>query len=1424
MHLAKAALRFLWQQARKMADKPAATQPAPPPVAATAPADPAAVKAAPSVPKEIPHAVLQQLVQDYEMNTIGGRKREFPMKLLLGAERVVSRCWHEVHTSQMFTPVLLHEILEARHFSSSGELNPLSSQFKQKSSAHKLTVDKDMNPIVIEDESGWSPKGVLSLMDAMEAICHCWVLVKMAHELDVVRYTGWWVQQFRSKPQKLEQLKAYWLEASWKMALQMRQGATFVTVANQIMDDNSSLQAALNKELPKPKGSGKEAKTPAPSKGKGKRTWNQEPSNYGRGQHRAEPWNTSRSWGSSWNASSAKAAPVPDPGEPAKKRQRTEAAPPHVVSPRAPFSFPPPEQIPRPAAKKWILLSFFDGIGAARVAMEPILKRHDLEIHYIAWEYDQVCCNITKKHYPEVIHRGDKDSPEKVAELINSIDPSGECSLVATAGPPCPDFSRIKGDQGAGKEGPEGQKFGQWIQWMRRLQPLLRQRHLLRLVENVIPHRKQDIRYFEEALEAKAVQVDSAMFGLVSRPRMWWSDLPLDTDSNEVLDFKAKWSWQYDAPLLHVKVPQDQIPAGPTGWTPPACWSKQKTLPTQTTPAETAEGRPAPRSAKGKIDSATHQRWCDGNKQYAPWHYSADYMWVDQNGEYHLPTAAQKEVMHHFPAGWTSVEGTSDKARHKAIANSWHVGVASMLLAMLLAIPQTAALQVHAALNPLGNNALDFMANLWQSSPLLCGPGERADASHHFITLQDPWEHWRTAAQVVNEAKELAADLEDELHAKLSTLKPHIQKLYDPAHEGTIHLPLVNRLAKQFQWPDETLLFELETGFDLTGRLSSGAGWQPRSDGRYANPTPHHTFLRDNLEYVKHKLQSGRTDQHWQQLLEEIINDVKIGRMDGPFAAPPEWGIKTIPVGHNAATSRLLEGPAAHPPTSFAFSIEQVGSDNRLKVRRGEDWRRSHHNETVETFDTPPTHRPDTFAAIARWIHRHGGEPSIWGSDQEAAYRQLPVANPQETYVLLKIPGGYTLWYHHCLLFGSSGSVWGYSRTADFLMWICRAALLVPMVHYVDDFAAVEDKKTIQCGFDSAHDLLGCFGFRFKPSKMQPPDAQQRIQGVIMEVKPDHFEIAPDPSRLQKITSELKTVLQENNLTAPQASKLAGKLQFLQEATKGSSIRACMHPLYKHATTASLNHRNCQLQDDTRDAIESLLQLLPRQQPFEAHYTDQPTSVLYADAFFKAGDKRIRLSEATQDATWSADAANLMENGWGVIIRHSSGKTYFANGSIPPELLAHFTTRRAYIYSLEILSQVIGLILGQHILDKQVWCFCDNEPGRCAITRGFGRDLKVNRLLNCAWQFIQGASLSPSFQRVTSSANMSDSISRGDLSMAKMLGWQRLETDWDGLYKLLVQATREKTDRSQTAAALQNFAAFHDGMGHRFAETWKSTP
>lgn len=152
--------------------------------------------------------------------------------------------------------------------------------------------------------------------------------------------------------------------------------------------------------------------------------------------------------------------------------------------------------------------------------------------------------------------------------------------------------------------------------------------------------------------------------------------------------------------------------------------------------------------------------------------------------------------------------------------------------------------------------------------------------------------------------------------------------------KGTVHAPLLRHLARVFQWKDDALLMELEKGFDLTGQLIAGEGWKQRTDDRYANPAPHSTFLRENLAYVQRKLASGKLDKHWKQLLDEIIEHVKSGRMEGLCSGPQEWIARTIPVGHNSLTSQLRQGPASHQPTSCAFAIEQI--DGRLKVIDGE--------------------------------------------------------------------------------------------------------------------------------------------------------------------------------------------------------------------------------------------------------------------------------------------------------------------------------------------------------------------------------------------------------------------------------------------------------------------------------------------------------
>ena len=56
-----------------------------------------------TIPKALPSGVYSKLVEDYNSITLDGVRRAFPEKLLLGAEKVLARMYHEHHTSKLYT-------------------------------------------------------------------------------------------------------------------------------------------------------------------------------------------------------------------------------------------------------------------------------------------------------------------------------------------------------------------------------------------------------------------------------------------------------------------------------------------------------------------------------------------------------------------------------------------------------------------------------------------------------------------------------------------------------------------------------------------------------------------------------------------------------------------------------------------------------------------------------------------------------------------------------------------------------------------------------------------------------------------------------------------------------------------------------------------------------------------------------------------------------------------------------------------------------------------------------------------------------------------------------------------------------------------------------------------------------------------------
>ena len=94
----------------------------------------------------------------------------------------------------------------------------------------------------------------------------------------------------------------------------------------------------------------------------------------------------------------------------------------------------------------------------------------------------------------------------------------------------------------------------------------------------------------------------------------------------------------------------------------------------------------------------------------------------------------------------------------------------------------------------------------------------------------------------------------------------------------------------------------------------------------------------------------------------------------------------------------------------------QEDGEGNVKVRRGEDWRRSGHNATILAHDVPTRHFVDDVVGLSSggWWSWQAAEVSpaarLFGHDLLNAYRQWAVRNPAHSGTFPGDTGGpYTM-------------------------------------------------------------------------------------------------------------------------------------------------------------------------------------------------------------------------------------------------------------------------------------------------------------------------------------------------------------------------------------------------------------------------------
>ena len=651
---------------------------------------------------------------------------------------------------------------------------------------------------------------------------------------------------------------------------------------------------------------------------------------------------------------------------------------------------------------------------------------------------------------------------------------------------------------------------------------------------------------------------------------------------------------------------------------------------------------------------------------------------------------------------------------------------------------------------------------------------------------------WRNA--VSKDVCELVREVREDQEEWLQLAPDHVQQAYKQGSQTfVVQLLPFAVLLQLFEFPEwEQLVCDMFHGFRMLGPLTPGSAWQLRTDAKYARPIGFEQFKAFNAAHARTLVHSVRSDEHTDQIRSEVEREAKLGRFRGP------WPRECL---------RHVQQPLQQTENTCEFAAKAFPIVQGDKVRRGDDWLRSGHNSTVWASDTPPYSGTATIIAAVRYCARKSS-PHLAAVDHEGAYRSLPVRDPRECCTVLPGEPEGSVWQHTVLPFGATGSVWAYLRVADAFCFLSIVLLWLAAAHFVDDFFMVEGSELAPVGFKSFHDIHAALGFRMKKAKEKPPAAQQTLLGVEWSVGNECVLASAGSERIRKIQLLISQILASGEMSQQMAAKLAGKLGFVTSWVFGQVGKALLKPLYarQHGLPGS-----SALSKSMRVALLEIQGVLPLLKPVQIplQVGSQSVSILYADAF-------ITLSGVRRTARkWLSNCPSLSllkdsENGWGALFFGSTGIRRAFQSKVPVDSLAKVVQSKAFIYWLEMMAQILSIaVIAPHVQGHLV-CFVDNTAAEHALRKGYSKDESFTKTLACFWAWVADKNLQLSFHRVTSAANLSDGISRGNWDDAEAFGCQRLCPQFERVYKffLAVQKGEHKELRSKFSKLVGEIADY----------------
>ena len=591
------------------------------------------------------------------------------------------------------------------------------------------------------------------------------------------------------------------------------------------------------------------------------------------------------------------------------------------------------------------------------------------------------------------------------------------------------------------------------------------------------------------------------------------------------------------------------------------------------------------------------------------------------------------------------------------------------------------------------------------------------------------WSADRSVAQIIAERESVIRELE--LRAKCLRASGECLDWFRGCDAATVGVaggvcgPLLESLAKQTAYHDPDCTELCRTGGALLGKLPFAG------NGREKDFPAHDSvaLLADDCESRNLQvLKKLKEDRNASALWELTKADVGLHRMTD-IRLVREVDLRTV-----------LLAPR--------FAVEQgVRDDGSAKFRAVDDETRSGVNSCCQPSERLRNDGLDMIFEVLRlFVFLVGDVPHLWKADIDSAYRRIPVRSCDRwaAHIVFMLNGMTFVAGHLAMPFGAVASVHAWDRVGAFFCHLARRLLHMPLMRYVDDYFSPERSACARHAMHCFARLVRCLlGPSAISDKKLDSGMPLDVLGLTLSVSKQGITAWPTPDKIVKWITRIVEALRLDRLTAGDASKLAGALNWAAQCTFHRLGRAMLQPL-----RAQKHCRNSSLSPALRLCLEWWLQVFKLELRETRSWQVSVKSVVHIFADARSTPPRL--------------AAVVVVD----------GLSYFTDWEPPRSLMALFESRSDnQIMGLELLAIALGMsTFAHHCRGRRVCFWSDNAGSEHCTRKGSAKTWDHTCIVHCLWLLAAELNMDMQIERVPTSENVADLPSREEYGLLRQLG------------------------------------------------------